>query len=51
MADPAEIAAMIAILQYCGFRAASQLASIAQDGLESEEDILTLTDKDILSLS
>jgi hypothetical protein len=37
------------ILQYCGFQVAAERTSIAQDGFESYDDIMLLTENDIAS--
>jgi hypothetical protein len=39
------------ILRYCGFAAANDRTSIAQDGFESFEDIMSLSEKDVSSLA
>ncbi len=39
------------ILRYCGFAAANDRISIAQDGFESFEDIMSLSEKDVSSLA
>jgi hypothetical protein len=51
MANAAEILAIDAILLYCGFTIDAHRISIAEDGLESFADMLTLTEKDISSLA
>jgi hypothetical protein len=39
------------ILRYCGLAAANDRISIAQDGFESFEDIMSLSEKDVSSLA
>ena len=39
------------ILRYCGFAAANDIISIAQDGFGSFEDIMSLSEKDESSLA
>jgi hypothetical protein len=39
------------ILRYCGFAAANDRISIAQDGFESFEVIMSLSEKDVSSLA
>jgi hypothetical protein len=39
------------ILRYCGLAAANSRTSIAQDGFESFEDIMSLSEKDVSSLA
>jgi hypothetical protein len=39
------------ILRYCGFAEANDIISIAQDGFESFEDIMSLSEKDVSSLA
>jgi hypothetical protein len=39
------------ILRYCGFAAANNRTSIAQDGFETFEDIMSLSEKDVSSLA
>jgi hypothetical protein len=39
------------ILRYCGFAQANDRMSIAQDGFESFEDIMSLSEKDVSSLA
>jgi hypothetical protein len=39
------------ILRYCGFAAANDRTSIAQDGFESFEDIMSLSEMDVSSLA
>jgi hypothetical protein len=51
MVDAAEILAIDTILGYCGFSVDANRLSIAEDGLESFADMLSLTEKDIGSLA
>jgi hypothetical protein len=51
MVDAAEAAEIDLILEYCGFTDARGRTDIAADGFESYDDITSLTDKDIASLS
>jgi hypothetical protein len=49
--DLVEATTISTILEYCGFTNAGDRTNIAQDGFESFDDILTLSEKDIGSLS
>ena len=51
MVDAAEEAKIKSISQYCGFNEQRGRDDIAADGFESYDDIMSLTEKDVGSLS